>query len=403
MRSVKVPLLLLSTLLFGCVAAEPPAEPIAPPSSFEGPPADLPRVDVGLSSPGLADLAPQVQAPAIEAPALQRGPNVLQVVDLGAPFACDEVGNRHCVDDYLDLAATLYPADAADVEDCIDEVLELSERAIKGDPVLPGPYADHLSVDELADRVLEATALDQWLAGVDERPLLVTVVRDTGAEQRLLFTDGLAGTFEVRLLVPQSAAPWPAIIGAPGHPSSDEAIDDFVDLHGGREYASAGYAVADVGFRGFDSGFSEHRATGELLCTGWSLTAMRAYELQLVHKYLRWLTRQGLVDGVALIGHSEGSTTGNVVARTDPRLHAYVSDNITSYLNVQPCSQDEAERCLIGENTPALFEHHLRMNDLNMPAPWVPTLEQDYGYPDGPEPVLQFLAEHLPEPTPLSR
>lgn len=377
----------------GCAPVDPAEFLEGVDTSDSQPPPGAGALD--LETPRVRAKPQQVDGPSsITSPSALRGPNVVEVVDHTVSFACDESGNRHCIDDYLDLAAALTPTDL-DMDGCIEDFVELSEAAIVGEPVLPAPYFDAISAHELGERVRDALSLGPLLSDIDERRLLVTEIAATDEQRRLVFTDGVAGSFEVRLLLPDGDGPWPAIIGAPGHPSGDEAIDDFVDLYWGRAYAAEGYLVAVVGFRGYDSGTSEHRATGELLCAGLSMTTMRAYEIQLVHKYLRRLRWRGQVDGVALVGHSEGATTGNVVARSDFRFDAYVSDNITAYLNVQPCSDDPAHRCMIGENTPALFTHHARINDLNLPVPPVPTLQQEYGYFDGPEVVLEFLAQHV--------
>ena len=150
-------------------------------------------------------------------------------------------------------------------------------------------------------------------------------------------------------------------------------------------------------FRGFDSGQAEHLATGSLLCAGLSMVAIRNYEALLVDKFLRYQRARGDVDRIAAVGHSEGSTTGNVLTRFHFGLDAWVYDVTTSYLNVQPCSDLPSLDCLIGETAPALYEHHWRINDPNNPVPVVPILEQEYAYPYGPDEVLAFLADVLDE------
>lgn len=323
---------------------------------------------------------------------------IVEVFDPDAVWDCEQLpgGAPGCVHEYLALASFLDPE--VDRETCTDEVTVRVQAWLDGDLPLPPTLEDTPSVDVLADRVDAALALPLLLDGLDERALTVTV-RSPAPDMDVLLTDPVVGTFAVRVLLPESGltesgpTAVPTVLGLPGHPLSDSMVEDFLGEHHGYAYADAGYVVAVVTFRGYDSSFAEHSAVGALLCAGSSLTAVHAYEVLVVERFLRWLGDGDAIGPIALVGHSGGATVGNVVARRSFQFAGHVTDNLTNYLNVQPCSEDPERRCLIDETVPDLFPHHSRINDDHNPEPAVPKHSEDYGYLDGPDGVLDFLAE----------
>ncbi len=346
------------------------------------------------------------EAPDVEEPREDEEPpasalNVEVVDDPDAVWACDALGGpTTCAGDYLDLAAVLAPPEL-DLDACVDGAEQYYVDIVDGRIPLEEEEDWFPSADELADRVTEVLGLREWIDGIDDRPLVLTRrmqrTHETYVEEEFLVSDPLVGTFELRFFRPFSDGPVPALIGMPGHPLSDDQTEDFLHEHHGYTYLEHGYAVAVLGFRAYDSGRAEHDAGVSLLCAGSSLTAVKNYEVLLVHKYLRLLEEQGGVDGVGLIGHSGGSVAGNALIRqVFDRVDAYVTDLSSSYMNVQPCdSRNPRVECVIDETMPALYRIHARINDFNNPTLTVPYVEQEYGYPDGPGEVLDFLDDVL--------
>lgn len=327
------------------------------------------------------------------------GPNVEEIDDPSATWDCDQVGgSAACVGDYVALAESMLE-EGFDLDACREATTAYVLALLDGSEPLPDPLDAWKDPWDLGEDVASAIGLDVLLEGIDGRPLLATRAASWSAggatERRLLLTDPLVGTFEMRTLEPDGESAPDAVIGMPGHPLSADQVDDFLDQHHGRAYADAGYMVAVVSFRGYDSGPAEHLATTSLLCAGLSMMAIRSYETLLADKYLRWLRGRGRVGGIAGIGHSEGSCTGNLLARAVPTWDAWVRDLTTSYINAQPCSGAPDSWCLVGETVPSVYEYHWLVNELSDPEPIVPTLEQPYAYDEGPDAVLEFLAQHM--------
>jgi hypothetical protein len=190
-----------------------------------------------------------------------------------------------------------------------------------------------------------------------ERPLEVrSSESDAGAtvERTLTLTDPFVGDLHAILLLPKGAGPFPAVIALHGHGDRAEV---YRDEHHGRDYPAHGLALLMLTFRGMNIDVYEHQATQTLMANGLHLMGMRVYEALLGLQYLRSLPE---IDPqrIGLIGHSGGSSTGNLVVRLEPAFQAYVSDHQVDYLSSDP---DEAYHC---ETVPGLYPLHNLVNDL---------------------------------------
>jgi hypothetical protein len=110
---------------------------------------------------------------------------------------------------------------------------------------------------------------------------------------------------------------------------------------------------------------------------------MRVYESLLGLKFLRSLAEVE-AGRVTLIGHSGGSSTGNLTVRVEPRIAGYISDHQVAYaewvegINVYHC-----------ETVPSLFAYSEQLND---PADSpVPMLKVPYKYSNGMQELFDFL------------
>lgn len=296
----------------------------------------------------------------------------------------------HCVEDYVALARALSNDDPT-LDACAsalpDQLVDLG---------LAEPPFDEWTPAELQADLIAGLAMELFLDGLEERTLEVVLVDEhiDGAvrEQTLLATDPLVGTMQWRLLwpakVPEAGA---AILALPGHPNQDDAAQEFIDQSNAHGYAEAGYLVALSSQRAYDSWYAESEANAYLLCAGSSLMAVRHYETLLLDRYLRALG----FEEVALLGHSGGSVALNALMRWDWRWSAAITDLESNYAYVLPCDEvGDSPWCLLDEVHPHLASRFPQINNNNLVDHVVPYLRQDYGYPNGIEPVLDFLADH---------
>ena len=95
---------------------------------------------------------------------------------------------------------------------------------------------------------------------------------------------------------------------------------------------------------------------------------------------------------IGLIGHSGGSSTGNLTVRLGAGFAAYVSDYHVEY--AEWVADFEVIHC---ETVPALYPYAALINDFATSA--TPVLTVPYGYTDGVEPIFGFFDQHLAAPT----
>jgi hypothetical protein len=247
--------------------------------------------------------------------------------------------------------------------------------------------APRLAAAALREEVIDGLGIGFLLADLPRRTLQVRVIsevdRGSYTEQELLLTDPWVGEFGALLLQPKVAERRAALLAVHGHGDTKEV---YRDEYHGAEHAPRGYTTLILGMRAMGSGpsaITEHVITRELYRAGFSLMGMRVYESLLGLKFLRSLPTVD-ADKVALIGHSGGSSTGNLTVRVDPTIAGYVSDHQVAYaewvagINVYHC-----------ETVPSLFGYSEQLND---PADSpVPTLKVPYKYTNGMEEIFAFL------------
>jgi len=207
-------------------------------------------------------------------------------------------------------------------------------------------------------------------------------------QQRLRFQDPHVGTFGALLLLPDSGpGPFPAVLALPGH---NETPEDHRDRRHGAVLARRGFAVLIPAIRAYDSREAEHEATVRLLCEGFSLLGLRVYEALVALGHMA--THPELDAGrLALLGHSGGSATLNLVVRLTALSKALVTDTATGYLNVQ--EGPAGQRYILDETDLAVASMAEPINDFATVG--CPVLQVAYGAPEGPEPILQFLEKSL--------
>lgn len=313
--------------------------------------------------------------------------------DVGRAWDCDGP-SIHCDEPYLDLAR----ARGADQPACLEAAHE--ELAVLVLEPLPA-VAAAAAPSELRDDLLQALDLAWLTDGMDERALDVWVVDervvDGLLEQRLLVDDPLVGTLQARLLWPlDTVAPVPAVLALPGHPFTDAVDLEFLADQHGEALSRAGHAVLVPTVRAYDAWHAEDAATVALCCAGTSLLAVRHYETLVLQRLLRDLQERGRLGRLAVVGHSGGSVLGRSLLRHASGFDAAVFDFAGEYAWGLPCDDEQGSPlCLQEETHPGLHPLRRQLADGDL-VPWtLPVLEQPYGYPDGPDQVLDFLAEQL--------
>jgi hypothetical protein len=231
--------------------------------------------------------------------------------------------------------------------------------------------APPLEAEALGDAIERALGIAPLRAELAARRVDVAHLREPGddpREHRLLFRDPWVGNFEGLLLVPEGNAPVPAVLALHGHGDSAAL---YRDLHHARDYAARGIAILMLRFRAMDVDACEHELSRELLAQGVTLMGMRVYEALVA---LRHLGQRSDVDAsrLALIGHSGGSSTGNLVIRLAPELRAYVSDHSVDYRHVV---WYEPWHC---ESVPALAPLAHQVNDFSTAR--LPVWRVRYGF-----------------------
>ncbi|MFH1727237.1 MAG: hypothetical protein ABIA04_02315 [Pseudomonadota bacterium] len=206
----------------------------------------------------------------------------------------------------------------------------------------------------------------------------------------------------------------PAIIAFPGHGETaeshlaDNVANDFIatDIRKRfvRELANEGYLIFILNPRAYDMAEVETYSNEILLRNGHSLVGMRAYEILLAQKFLKWFPD---VDNtkIALMGHSGGSSASNIAIRLNHQFAALATDLLHDYMNSGMVdlewlwAQDQEEWAhvpMIDSFAPMVWPFSDAINQFDtaiMPASFFP-----YGYDSEEMPfeeVLDFLNEHL--------
>jgi len=363
---------LSACLLLASCAAERDTAPAPAGEVGAGSGSGAPVADAGELGSGAADVSPgERPEDALEGVSL--------TVEIGALPRCPDAAE--CTEDYgrfVTLAAAY-----AGPQDLAALPLQLREIDAGNQPQV----APRLASEALRDEVIEGLGIGFLLADLPRRTLQVRVIsevdRGSYSEQELLLTDPWVGEFGALLLQPKLAERRAALLAVHGHGDTKEV---YRDEYHGAEHAPRGYTTLILGMRAMGSGpsaITEHVITRELYRAGFSLMGMRVYESLLGLKFLRSLPTVE-ADKVALIGHSGGSSTGNLTVRVDPTIAGYVSDHQVAYaewvagINVYHC-----------ETVPSLFGYSEQLND---PADSpVPTLKVPYKYTNGMEELFTFL------------
>jgi hypothetical protein len=277
--------------------------------------------------------------------------NVVETEEPGADWACTD--NNSCTADYLAFpgkvpAAYHHPITQAQLQS------QLTALLLGQVPLATGP----LTADQLAQTIRDDANFGFLQDGIDARKLEVaTTARSQTAdyeERDLLFRDPFVGTFKAVLLVPKNAGPgpYPAVLAVHGHGDTAEI---YRDNYHGHEWPAQGYAILMLTMRAMNIDTSENTVWHALITEGLSLIGIRVYESLLGFKYLRYLSE---IDHarIGLIGHSGGSSTGNLTVRIEPRLRAFVSDNQVNWF----VSGLEMYHC---ETLPALYPYNQLIDD----------------------------------------
>lgn len=210
-------------------------------------------------------------------------------------------------------------------------------------------------------------------------------------QHRVRWTDPLVGEIEGLLLLPldDEVGTRPAIVGLHGH---NEDASDFALESGGYALARAGFVVAVPAMRANGEGRCESETALALLRAGWSLMAVRTYEVLRVHQ---WLAARPDVDAdrIGLVGHSGGATVGSVAVRLSDGFEAFVSDFTSEFSMVE---EGPSGVRIIDETSPALHPYRMLLADLSTLP--IPALRVDYGAagePEGQAQIEEFLVEQL--------
>ncbi len=304
--------------------------------------------------------------------------------EIGRAPRCSD--NEPCTDEYEHFRVIATPYARPIEQQALDARLQAIARG-------EAPIYDAAQPEAtLRQALIDGLGIGFLLDGLDDRRLdvIVTAERDTAYyhETELALVDPWIGEVPAILLTPLGPGPFPGVVAVHGH-GDDAAI--YRDRYHGSEYPGHGYAVLILTMRAMGIDDAEHTISRELLLDGFSLMGLRVYESLLGLRYLR--SRADVrADAIGLIGHSGGSSTGNLTIRVQPPgsshgFRAYVSDHHVDYFSSSPI---EPYHC---ETVPALYPYHPAINVL-AGAP-IATLTVPYAYPFGVAGIFRFFDAQL--------
>jgi dienelactone hydrolase len=261
----------------------------------------------------------------------------------------------------------------------------------------PAPLPLGLSGRELRGKIEEALNIGFLLDGIGSRRIVASV-RDRHehsrfTEEHIAIVDDALGSLQASVLAPSNGVDvHPAVVGLHGH--GDHAAD-FIRRYMGAELARAGYVVIVPWSRAMDCGAEEEAVSLRLLRDGFTLMGLRVYEALLALRYLRQRVDVD-PEHIALLGHSGGSSTANLVVRVTDWVSAYVSDHEVDYRDL--C--DGRVHC---ETVPALSKVAADVDDKGTLT--IPFLQVPYGFADHDvhRRILDFLSQVLQQPPAQAR
>jgi len=251
---------------------------------------------------------------------------------------------------------------------------------------------------DLRSALLDGLNIRFLIEGWGSRNTQVTTISDdllldaTGSQYRqreLLFSDPYVGTFKGILLTPPaqigSSANYPIVLALHGH---GETAEIYRDTYFATDYPKHGLGILILTFRAMDPWLGEHIPWEHLILNGFNLMGLRVYEALIGLKYLACSPE---ARHVGLIGHSGGSSTGNLVVRIAPELlRAYVSDYQIDYAKLDA---PEPYHC---ETIPKIYPYHVAINNFaTVEAQGVTVYSVPYGYTGLSQNILAFFAKTL--------
>jgi hypothetical protein len=316
----------------------------------------------------------------------QSGCSLTPQTSIGTRWSC--LFPPLCVADY-----NAFPQRASPYRQPISE-LQLWEQILR----IAVGRVPQVTPSDLRSTLLEALNIRFLVDGLNSRPAIVTTVSDeldfdaTGSPYRqreLLFHGDYVGTFQGLLLTPPAVSGdpvrYPVVLALHGHA---ETAEIYRDTYFARDYPKNGLGILILTFRAMDPWLGEHEAWRTLILNGFNLMGLRVYEALLGLKYLACNPE---VQKIGLIGHSGGSSTGNLVARIAPSLiQAYVSDYQIDYAKLDAL---EPYHC---ETVPRVYPYHGAINNFATLAPLgISAYQVPYGYTGVSQNILAFFAKNL--------
>ena len=256
----------------------------------------------------------------------------------------------------------------------------------------------------LRSALLDAMNMRFLIDGLSAVNTKVTLIRDQVypypnaaglyRERQLLFTDPYVGTFKGILLTPTAPAgvtlaPYPVVLALHGH---SETAEKYRDSYFAREYPKNGIGILMLTSRVMEPWIGENGVSKKLLLNGFTLMGLHVYEGLVALKYLS-CNPEVLPGKLGLIGHSGGSSAGNLLVRLAPdRITAYVSDLTINYSMLDI---PEPYHC---ETIPRVHPYYKLINDFSTLPVRALQVGYEYKRPDGssaaPD-VLSFFTTQL--------
>jgi hypothetical protein len=299
--------------------------------------------------------------------------------------------NCGCIDDYYRFIETqsrhALPTTSV-------KILQSVESLLRAPIIL-----EQIGTKELRSKLLDLLNVEFIFKQIESIPLGVfsEIIEQTDeySKKRLTFFDPFVGQFKGFLFEPKSKRKYPVVIALHGHASGPEHMKKLL---GAKDYLSNGIALLLIESRGICGAPNEDELVKELMLNGFSLLGLHVYETAVALKYLAVKDDEpgGKIDSknVGLIGHSAGSTTGNVAVRIfGRRIKTFVTDQNVSYLD----PSFSWEGALWVYDVPSLYPYRNIINQFEKMDTFV--LPLPYGFEDPnrnyQKEIIQYFAETL--------